>query len=84
MAGAVTRGRPPGLAPEQSSNFTLGVTWDVSDNLTVDLNYWSIDFEDLIVQESTQVIWHNDIADGTIDDPRIVLSPWPPPTWSAR
>ena len=73
-AGSVTRG-DPGLAPEQSSNFTLGVTWDVSDNLTIDLNYWSIDFEDLIVQESTQTIWYNDIADGTIDDPRIGLSP---------
>ena len=73
-AGSVTRG-DPGLNPEQSTNFTLGVTWDVSDSLTVDLNYWSIDFEDLIVQESLQTIWYNDVADGTIDDPRIVLNP---------
>ena len=73
-AQAVTRG-DPGLAPEESENFTLGVTWDISDSVTLDLNYWSIDFTNLIVQESSQAVWFNDIADGTIDDPRIVLDP---------
>lgn len=73
-AGAVTRG-DPGLDPEESENFTLGMTWDISDGVTLDLNYWSIDFTNLIVQESPQVVWFNDLADGTIDDPRIVLDP---------
>ena len=73
-AGAVTRG-DPGLAPEESQNFTVGFTWDIADGVTLDMNYWSIEFTNLIVQESSQVIWFNDIQDGTIDDPRIVLNP---------
>ena len=73
-AGSVTRG-DPNLDPEESENFTVGMTWDISDSVTLDLNYWSIDFTNLIVQESPQVVWYADIADGTIDDPRIVLDP---------
>ena len=73
-AQATTRG-DPGLKPEESENFTLGLTWDITDSVTLDLNYWSIEFDNLIVQESLQAIWFADLADGTIDDPRIVLNP---------
>jgi outer membrane receptor protein involved in Fe transport len=66
------------LEPEDSENFTLGMTWDITDNFTMDLNYWSIDFNNLIVTEDGQVILNNDIADGFIDDPRITLFPGAP------
>lgn len=66
----------PDLLPETSRNLTIGLTWDVTDNFTIDLNYYSIDFEDLIVPEDGQVVLLNDIADdGFINDPRIVLNP---------
>lgn len=65
----------PNLEPETSENFTIGMTFDITDNFTMDLNYYSIDFQDLIVPEDGQVVLLNDIADGYIDDPRIVLNP---------
>lgn len=73
-ARALTRG-DPNLLPEESTNFTIGVTWDATDNFSLDLNYWNIDFENLVVEENATVIWNLDIADGTIDDPRIILRP---------
>src|SRR5690606_21814371 len=56
-------------------NYTVGMTWDITDNFTMDLNYYSIDFEDLIVSEDGQIVLLNDIADGFINDPRITLNP---------
>lgn len=63
------------LQPEESENFTLGFTWDVTDSFTMDLNYFDIDFENLIVTEDGTVIMANDAADGFITDPRIELFP---------
>jgi iron complex outermembrane receptor protein len=65
----------PNLAPETSSNYTIGVTFDVTDDFSIDFNYYDIDFEDLIVPEDGQVLLLNDIKDGYIDDPRIHLNP---------
>jgi len=66
------------LLPEESENFTVGFTWDVTDNFTMDLNYFDIDFENLIVTEDGTVIMANDAADGFITDPRIILQPGAP------
>ena len=63
----------PGLAPETSQNFTAGITWDATDQLTLDLNYWSVEFEDLIVPESASAVFYADLADGFFTDPRIIL-----------
>jgi outer membrane receptor protein involved in Fe transport len=68
----------PNLQPETSKNWTAGVTWDVTDALTVDLNYWSVKFEDLITAENAQAILQLDRADGYITDPRIQLRPGAP------
>ncbi|HEX7079528.1 MAG TPA: TonB-dependent receptor [Gammaproteobacteria bacterium] len=65
----------PNLQPEESQNFTIGFRWDVTDNFTMDLNYFDIDFENLIVTEDGTVIMANDAADGLIEDPRIILQP---------
>ena len=50
----------------------------MSDSFTMDLNYWRINFENLIVTEDGNVILNNDIADGFINDPRITLFPGAP------
>ena len=69
----------PNLFPEESDNWTIGMTWDVTDNFTIDLNYWRIEFSNLIVPEDGQVVLLNDIADdGLVNDPRIVLLPGSP------
>ena len=52
---------------------TFGVTWDVTDNFSFDLNYWKIEFKNLVVAEDADVVWNNDLKDGYINDPRIIL-----------
>jgi outer membrane receptor protein involved in Fe transport len=72
QARGVVRG-DTSLKPEESDNWTAGVTWDITENLTVDLNYWNIEFSNLIVQEGGDIILLEDMADGFITDPRLVL-----------
>ncbi len=61
------------LGPETSDNWTAGITWDVTESFTAELNYWSVDFQDLITAEGAQAILLLDRADGFITDPRIQL-----------
>ena len=65
----------PNLEPETSKNWTVGFTYDVTDNFTVDMTYWSVQFDNLIVQEDADVVLRNDIADGYLNDPRIQTFP---------
>jgi outer membrane receptor protein involved in Fe transport len=74
QARGVVRG-DTGLAPEESENWTVGMTWDITENLTFDLNYWNVEFSNLIVQEGGDIILLDDMADGFITDPRLVLRP---------
>jgi outer membrane receptor protein involved in Fe transport len=66
------------LLPEESENFTVGFTWDATDSFSIDLNYFDIDFQNLIVTEDGTLILENDAADGFITDPRIMLVPGAP------
>ena len=68
----------PNLKPETSQNWNVGVTWDVSDNFTAELNYYNIEFKDLIAAENAQQILTADLADGYITDPHIILNPGVP------
>jgi len=61
------------LKPETSNNWTVGMTWDITEQFTAELNYWDIKFKDLITQEGSQAILLLDRADGFITDPRIIL-----------
>lgn len=61
------------LDGEEANTFTAGITFDATDNLTLELNYWRIEFEDLIVEEDAELILQTDLADGEITDPRIIL-----------
>ncbi len=49
------------------------MTWDVTDSFSLDLNYWKIEFKNLVVAEDADVVWNNDLKDGYINDPRIIL-----------
>ena len=49
LGGEVTQARAlsvgnPDLLPEESDNWTIGLTWDATDDLTLDLTYWNYDF----------------------------------------
>ena len=55
-----------------------GLTFDVTDAFTMDLSYWNIDFKNLIVTEDGDVIVRNDMQDGYLTDPRVVLYPGSP------
>ena len=83
LGGEVTQARAlsvgnPDLLPEESDNWTAGVTWDISDNLTLDLTYWDYDFTNLVSTIDPDEIFLADIADGFITDPRIELFPGVP------
>ena len=62
----------PTLKPEEGESFTAGITWDVTDNFSMEFNYYSIEFTNLVRAEDGAVTLDNDVADGFIDDPRRV------------
>ena len=68
----------PKLQPQTSRNWNVGVTWDVTEELTADLNYFNIQFKNLIAGEVAQQILTADLVDGFITDPHIVLNPGAP------
>lgn len=42
------------LSPEQSENMNIGLVWDPLDSLHVTLDYWAIDYKDVITIENAQ------------------------------
>jgi outer membrane receptor protein involved in Fe transport len=44
------------LVPEESTAYNLGFSFEPIDNLSIELDYWNFDFENLIIQESFQAI----------------------------
>ncbi len=83
LGGEVTQARAlsvgnPDLLPEESDNWTVGMTWDITDNLTFDVTYWDYDFTNLVSTIDPDEIFVADIADGYITDPRIELFPGVP------
>jgi len=83
IGGEVTQARAiaagnSDLSPEESDNWTLGITWDVNDNLTLEANYWSYDFTSLVAQIDPDDVLVADIADGFVDDPRNAIFPGRP------
>ncbi|WP_428096234.1 TonB-dependent receptor plug domain-containing protein [Candidatus Rariloculus sp.] len=83
LGGEVTQARAlsvgnPDLLPEESDNWTVGFTWDITDDLTFDVTYWSYEFTNLVSTIDPDEILLADIADGFITDPRIELFPGVP------
>lgn len=44
------------LTPEESMAYNIGFSFEPVDDLSIEVDYWSFDFEDLIIQESAQAI----------------------------
>ena len=44
------------LKPEESDQFNVGFTYEVSPDLTIDLDYWNFHFKDVIVKENAQAL----------------------------
>lgn len=73
-AQTITSG-DPSIAPEEADVWTIGIDWNILEDLNVSAKYWSIELSDLVVEESVDQIFANDAADGTIDDSRIIINP---------
>ena len=43
-----------GLSPEESENLNLGILWNPKDNLSFKMDYWAIDYSNVITIESPQ------------------------------
>jgi iron complex outermembrane receptor protein len=83
VGGEVTQARAiaagnPNLKPETSDSWGVGFTWDINDAWTVEVNYWSYEFSNLITTISPDDILLEDMADGFIDDPRNEVFPGRP------
>lgn len=63
--GAVRTAGNADLTPEQSEAYNVGLSFEPIDNLSIELDYWNFDFEDLIIQESAQAILNLDPSDTT-------------------
>ncbi|MFC4699598.1 TonB-dependent receptor domain-containing protein [Glaciecola siphonariae] len=44
------------LTPEESTAYNIGFSFEPIDDLSLELDYWNFDFEELIIQESAQAI----------------------------
>ncbi len=54
---AAVRSSPnPDLQPEESDAFNAGMSFEIVENLVLDLDYWSFDFTDVIIQENFQAV----------------------------
>ncbi len=64
----------PGLKPQTSDNFNLGVVFQTEGGLRASLDYWTFDYTDLIAAgETAQAIVNNDcLDDGLPNDPRVI------------
>lgn len=53
----------PNLRPEKSTNYNLGFTFKPARQIDLSLDYYSFDYQDLIVKENPQVIINQERAD---------------------
>lgn len=50
----IAQANNPNLAPEESDNMNIGAMWKPSDKLSMTLDYWAIDYTNVITIESAQ------------------------------
>jgi len=56
----------PNLEPEESDNWTIGVTWDVNDSLTLEATWWDYTFTNLVTSTDPDQVLRADLADGFV------------------
>lgn len=73
IVGEVLLSGSPDLAPQTAANLNLGMVFQPLDNLSLIVDYWSFDYDDLISpDQGPQAIIDDDCAsDGIPNDPRI-------------
>jgi iron complex outermembrane receptor protein len=57
----------PTLLPEQSDNWTLGFTYDVTDNFTIGVDYWDYEFTNLVASTDAEDTLRADLLDGWVN-----------------
>ena len=50
----IAQANNPNLAPEESENMNIGAIWNPTDKLAMKLDYWAIDYTNVITIESAQ------------------------------
>jgi len=50
----IAQANNPNLAPEESDNMNIGAMWNPTDKLSMKLDYWAIDYTNVITIESAQ------------------------------
>ena len=50
----IAQANNPNLNPEESDNMNIGLMWNPTDKLSMKLDYWTIDYTDVITIESAQ------------------------------
>ena len=50
----IAQANNPNLAPEESENMNIGAMWNPNDQLSMTLDYWAIDYTNVITIESAQ------------------------------
>jgi outer membrane receptor protein involved in Fe transport len=53
------------LTPEESTAYNIGFSFEPVDDLSIEVDYWNFEFEDLIIQESAQAILNANPTDTT-------------------
>ncbi|MBT1449435.1 TonB-dependent receptor [Glaciecola sp. XM2] len=51
------------LTPEESTAYNFGFSFEPIDDLSVEIDYWNFEFEDLIIQESAQALLNSNPTD---------------------
>ncbi|MEL6870317.1 MAG: TonB-dependent receptor [Pseudomonadota bacterium] len=62
---AVRSSANPDLQPEESDAYNVGGSFEFVDNLVIDLDYWSFEFTDVIIQENFQAVLNEFATDPT-------------------
>lgn len=63
------------LGNEESVSFNLGVVFNPTDNLTMSVDYWRYDYEDVITKEDAVTIFNDWTASGSLcTDMRIIVT----------
>ncbi len=66
----------PDLKPEDAENVNAGVVFRPTERLSLSLDYWRFDIDDVVIKESLQQILNNDcLDDGIANDPRVKRGP---------
>ena len=53
---AVRSSANPELQPEESDAYNIGMSFEIAEDLTLDLDYWAFEFTDVIIQENFQAV----------------------------